>query len=160
MSEFITCINILSDLYSLLWNPTIEDKQHFSCKNLFGSRVLSYNCFMPRHSPYSYYRCHTFDIAAVGKIFNVFSYDAFWADNRTFPTTSGCATFYALHHESKDIKVKDHCYMLSKQFLLTYQKPAHPNRVNLSLPPTPRQMKFLLPDLEQKSARYLPLTSL
>ena len=49
-----------------------------------------------------------------------------------------------LHHESKVMKVKDHCNMLSKQFLLATQKPAHPNRVNLSLPPPPRQMKHTL----------------
>ncbi|MCP3662454.1 MAG: hypothetical protein GY696_08175 [Gammaproteobacteria bacterium] len=42
-----------------------------------------------------------------------------------------------LHQETKVMKVKDHCEMLSKQFLLATQKCEHPNRVDLSLPPPP-----------------------
>ncbi len=37
--------------------------------------VTSCACFWPRHSPYSNYLCRASDIAAVGTIFNVFSYD-------------------------------------------------------------------------------------
>jgi hypothetical protein len=49
-----------------------------------------------------------------------------------------------LHHETKVMKVKPHCDMLSQQFMLATQKPDHPNRINLSAPPPPRQMKNTL----------------
>ena len=39
------------------------------------STVISCACFGLRHSPYSNFLCRTLDIAAVGNIFNVFSYD-------------------------------------------------------------------------------------
>ncbi len=42
------------------------------------------------------------------------------------------------------MKVRPHCELLSKQFLLATQKPNHPNRVNLSAPPPPRQMSKTL----------------
>jgi hypothetical protein len=38
--------------------------------------VVSCAFFGPRHSPYSNYLCRAPDIAEVGTIFNVFSYDA------------------------------------------------------------------------------------
>ncbi len=45
---------------------------------------MSCACFMPRHYPYSRYLCCAFDIAAVGKTFNVYSHDAaVWSENRT-----------------------------------------------------------------------------
>ncbi len=62
------------------------------------------------------------------------------AQNAALRTATGChrmTDIDHLHHESKVMKVKDHCEMLSKQFLLATQKPAHPNRVNCSLPPSP-----------------------
>ena len=40
--------------------------------------------------------------------------------------------------------VKNHCEMLSQQFLLATQKPNHPNYINLNDPPPPRQMKHTL----------------
>ena len=43
--------------------------------------VISCECFGPRHSPYSNYRCHPSDIVAVGTIFNVYSYDAVLSRN-------------------------------------------------------------------------------
>ena len=42
------------------------------------------------------------------------------------------------------MKVQAHCNMLSKQFLLATQRPHHPNRVDLTAPPPPRQMKKTL----------------
>ncbi len=62
------------------------------------------------------------------------------AQNAALRTAIGChqmTDIDHLHHESKVMKVKDPCDMLSKQFLLATQKPAHPNRVNLSLLPPP-----------------------
>ena len=41
---------------------------------------LSYACLGPMHSIYSYYECRVSDIAAVGITFNIFSYDAVWAE--------------------------------------------------------------------------------
>ena len=49
-----------------------------------------------------------------------------------------------LHDETKIMKVKDHCEMISKQFLLATQKPGHPNHTDLYRPPPPRQMKQTL----------------
>ena len=43
-----------------------------------------------------------------------------------------------LHQETKVMKVKEHCVMLSKQFLLSTQRPNHPNRVDWDRPPPPR----------------------
>jgi hypothetical protein len=43
-----------------------------------------------------------------------------------------------LHTECKVMKVREHCEMISKQFLLSTQKPGHPNRVNLTDPPPPQ----------------------
>ncbi len=49
-----------------------------------------------------------------------------------------------LHNEDKMMKVRPHCEILSKQFLLATQKPNHPNRVDISAPPPSRQMKRTL----------------
>ena len=49
-----------------------------------------------------------------------------------------------LHNEAKIMPLKDHCEMLSKQFLLSTQKPNHPNRTQLDGPPPDRQMKKTL----------------
>ena len=49
-----------------------------------------------------------------------------------------------LHHETKIMKVRPHCEMLSKQYLLSTQKQDHPNPVNLNGRPPPRQMKQTL----------------
>ena len=57
----------------------------------------------PRHSPYSNYSrayvarlCRAPDIAAIGTIFNVFSYDALISLHFTSQTTSGCTTCCAI----------------------------------------------------------------
>ena len=50
-----------------------------------------------------------------------------------------------LHRESKMMPVKDHCRMLSKQFLLQTQQPTHPNKFDISeRPHRHRQMKKTL----------------
>ena len=49
-----------------------------------------------------------------------------------------------LHQETKIMKVRPHCEMLSKQYLLATQKLDHPNRVALNGRPPPRQMKATL----------------
>ncbi len=43
--------------------------------------VMSGACF--GRSPYSFYQCRESDITAEGTTFNVFSYDAVWAENLT-----------------------------------------------------------------------------
>ena len=50
-----------------------------------------------------------------------------------------------LQAESKMMPVKDHCEMLSKQFLLTTQLPNHPNKESLDPPTTGRPMRRTLP---------------
>ena len=54
------------------------------------------------------------------------------------------ASIQHLHAETKIMPVKDHCTMLSKQFLLTTQTPNHPNYEDLPGPPPPRPMKKTL----------------
>ena len=49
-----------------------------------------------------------------------------------------------LHAESKIMPVKEHCQMLSKQFLLQTQLPNHPNSCNLNYTKPPRTMKRTL----------------
>jgi hypothetical protein len=69
------------------------------------------------------------------------------AQNAALRTATGCHLMTNedhLHTETKVMKVRPHCEMLSKQFLLATQKPHHPNRVNLSRPPPPRQMEQTL----------------
>ncbi len=41
-----------------------------------------FTCFGPRHSPYSYYYYRDSDLAAVGTIFNVLSFDQMCSKNR------------------------------------------------------------------------------
>ena len=53
----------------------------FVCKSSL-CMVRCYACFCPRYSHYSYYQCRAFDISAVGTTFNVFNYDAVWAEHR------------------------------------------------------------------------------
>ncbi len=69
------------------------------------------------------------------------------AQNAALRVATGChlmTDIDHLHHETKIMKVKPHCEMLSQQFLLATQQPNHPNRINLSDPPPPRQMKNTL----------------
>ena len=69
------------------------------------------------------------------------------AQNSALRIATGChlmTDIDHLHHETKVMKVKPHCDMLSQQFMLATQKPDHPNRINLAAPPPPRQMKNTL----------------
>ncbi len=69
------------------------------------------------------------------------------AQNGALRAATGChkmSDIDHLHTETKIMKVKPHCEMLSKQFLLATQKPQHPNKTDLSKPPPPRQMKQTL----------------
>ena len=69
------------------------------------------------------------------------------AQNQALRVATGChkmSDIDHLHNETKIMKVRPHCEMLSKQFLLATQKPNHPNRVDISAPPPSRQMKRTL----------------
>ena len=69
------------------------------------------------------------------------------AQNTALRTATGChinSDPDHLHAETKVMKVRSHCEMLSKQFLLATQKPQHPNKVDLQTPPPPRLMKKTL----------------
>jgi hypothetical protein len=69
------------------------------------------------------------------------------AQNSALRIATGCHLMTDsdhLHNECKIMPVKEHCEMLSKQFLLATQKPDHPNRVQLNGYPPPRQMKETL----------------
>ena len=65
------------------------------------------------------------------------------AQNTALRTATGCheiTDIDHLHAETKVMPVKDHCQMLSKQFLLATQRPNHPNRCNL-VPARPRNFR-------------------
>ena len=69
------------------------------------------------------------------------------AQNSALRIATGChlmSDIDHLHNETKIMKVRPHCEMLSKQFLLSTQLQDHPNPVNLNDPPPPRQMKQTL----------------
>ena len=69
------------------------------------------------------------------------------AQNAALRVATGChlmTDIDHLHQESKIMRVKPHCDMLSQQYLLATQQHDHPNRTNLSEPPPPRQMKNTL----------------
>ena len=69
------------------------------------------------------------------------------AQNSALRIATGChlmTDVELLHNEAKIMPLKDHCEMLSKQFLLSTQKPNHPNRIQLDGPPPDRQMKKTL----------------
>ncbi len=69
------------------------------------------------------------------------------AQNAALRAATGCHIMSRpdhLHQETKVMMVKDHCEMLSKQFLLQTQLPNHPNRVDLNAPPPRRQMNETL----------------
>ena len=66
------------------------------------------------------------------------------AQNHALRVATGChrmSNIDHLHDETKVMKVRDHCEMISKQFLLATQKPDHPNHTDLSRPPPLRHMK-------------------
>ena len=61
------------------------------------------------------------------------------AQNDALRIASGCvkkSPIDHLHNECKIMPVKDHCEMLSKQFLLNTQNPNHPNQINLQEKPS------------------------
>ena len=69
------------------------------------------------------------------------------AQNSALRIATGChlmSDVDHLHHETKIMKVRPHCEMLSKQYLLSTQKQDHPNPVELNGRPPPRQMKDTL----------------
>ena len=69
------------------------------------------------------------------------------AQNSALRTATGChlmSDIDHLHHETKLMKVRQHCEMLSKQYLLSTQKQDHPNPTNLNARPPARQMKETL----------------
>ncbi len=86
------------------------------------------------------------------------------AQNAALRAATGChkmTDIDHLHSETKVMKVRAHSEMLSKQFLLATQKPTHPNKVDLSAPPPPRQMKQTLssrfgPEIRQLSRPDIP----
>ena len=68
------------------------------------------------------------------------------AQNANIRTALGCVKMSSqdhIHAEAKTMPVKEHCEMLSKQFLLATTLPEHPNQENLSTSP-PRLMKHTL----------------
>ena len=65
------------------------------------------------------------------------------AQNAGLRTSLGCVKMASkdhIHSETKIMPVKDHCQMISKQFLLSTTKPDHPNHRNLD-ETIPRLMK-------------------
>jgi len=69
------------------------------------------------------------------------------SQNACLRTSTGCVKMSSadhLHTETKNMPVKEHCSMISKQFLLATTKPDHPNHIDLNEPPPPRIMKETL----------------
>ncbi len=69
------------------------------------------------------------------------------AQNTALRTATGCTKMTGidhLHTESKIMYVKPHCEMISKQYLLSTQKPGHPCQINLNSRPPSRIMKKTL----------------
>ena len=67
--------------------------------------------------------------------------------NSALRTATGCVLMTPIHHlhtETKILPVKEHCTMLSKQFLLTKHLPEHPNHRNLPPDYPERVMKETL----------------
>ena len=59
-------------------------------------------------------------------------------------TALGCVRMPSvdhLHAEGNIMPVKDHCSMITEQFLLATQKPEHPNQINIFVPRPTRVMK-------------------
>ena len=80
------------------------------------------------------------------------------AQNQALRTALGCVNKTSidhLHTESKLLPVKEHCEMLSKQFLLATQKPDHPNQRSLNLLTPPRIMKHTLDTKHSNSIKSI-----
>ncbi len=83
--------------------------------------VLSCACFGPRHSTYSYYWCRASDIAAVGTTFNVFSYDASWAENWTYHLPNAGRMRFQLHHRRGNSKtITKRMYLYLKEMIFNF----------------------------------------
>ena len=66
------------------------------------------------------------------------------AQNSALRSALGCVKMTSadhLHTESKVMPVKDHCQMLSRQYLLATQQDTHPNTIDLNQDPPTRLMK-------------------
>ena len=79
-------------------------------------------------------------------------HDSHWktlqtCQNSALKIITGChkiASFEHIHSETKIMPVRDHCEMLSEQYLLATQQETHPNSIDLSSPPPARLMKETL----------------
>jgi hypothetical protein len=63
-----------------------------------------------------------------------------------------------LHRESKILPIKEHCKMISKQFLLTCHQPHHPGFKHISKPLPPRNMKPTIQNYRRDVRNLLPVT--
>ena len=120
--------NILKALSGSTWGK--EKETIVNTYKAIGQSLLNYCCpiFTPTLSDASWEKLQT-------------------AQNSALRTATGChlmTDIDHLHAETKIMPVKDHCQMLSKQFLLSTQRPNHPNRTNLAPPPPRRKMKKTL----------------
>ena len=80
------------------------------------------------------------------------------AQNAALRTALGCVkktSIDHLHAESKMLPVRQHCEMLSEQFLFATQKPNHPNNHCLNKPPPPRPMKKTIDTKHSESIRSI-----
>ncbi len=71
------------------------------------------------------------------------------AQNANLRAATGCVKMTGidhLHTEAKMMKVKPHCSMLSKHYLLATQKQDHPCKINLLSPPPRRPNSRYLKD--------------
>ncbi len=66
----------------------MADKKNIDCTTIVLKTKLCHGnesrLSWAKHFPYSYYKCRASDISAVGTTFNVFCYEAVWADNQIF----------------------------------------------------------------------------
>ena len=60
-----------------------------------------------------------------------------------------------LHAETEVMPVREHCEMLSQQFLLATTKPDHPNHSDIHAPPPPRLMRETLQTKFSQDIKHL-----
>jgi len=73
-------------------------------------------------------------------------------------TALGCVKMTSvdhLHAEAKIMPVKNHCNMITKQFLLATQKPEHPNQSNILAPRPLRAMKNIIKESYSTNIQHL-----
>ena len=78
--------------------------------------------------------------------------------NAGLRTALGCVKMTStdhLHAEAKIMPVKDHCCMITEQFLLATQKPEHPNQINIFAPRPPRVMKNTIKEAYSANIQHL-----